>query len=384
MIVGDELLGRWLREYCALGIHRVGTAVDRATNDWFAARLGELGAVVERRRFGFDRYVASTTVTIDGVEVPSEPLYYEAVGTATSIAPRVAVLPALFGHGSSPELDDEIAAARANGASVLVVATDNPLGELQMPNRAPRVASGFPVVLVAGRHASALRAGAVDVDFVADVAAATSDNIVATFGPPSSDAIVLATPLSGWFTCAAERGTGIAVLLALAARLAPRHPVVAIGAPAHELLPHVGLASLLQHFDLDPRLVVHLGANVAMCAPADGGGPPVLAPDWSDPRAAMHGGRAVFARMDEQRFAVVAAALGVLGLAPVLDPPRWFGEGEMWAEATSGPLLSFVGTGPRFHTPADVVDITTDDAALALVTRAIGDAVEALLAMGEA
>jgi hypothetical protein len=90
----------------------------------------------------------------------------------------------------------------------------------------------------------------------------------------------------------------------------------------------------------------------------------------------------VFARLDHPSVRPAAEALGAAGLHPLVDPPRWHGEGALWAAASGAPLLSFVGTSPLFHTPADVPENTTSPSALAIVHRAVGDAIEACLAAG--
>lgn len=63
--------------------------------------------------------------------------------------------------------------------------------------------------------------------------------------------------------------------------------------------------------------------------------------------------------MNAARFAAIAPALATLGEASRLDPPRWVGEGALWAEASPAPLRSFDGIGPQFHTPADTPAATT-------------------------
>lgn len=367
-----DALSGWLAAYCALGDHRTGTAADRATIGWFADELAALGGTVAVQPFTFERFDGTADVTIDGRDVPAEPLAYEGVGTVSTSSPLVGVTAALGGDRPSAELGALIDAALAAGAPAAVIATEHPLGELQLPNRFPRIGSGLPVALVAGREAEALSGGRVAVSLRGRIVPGESANVVAAFGDGPRP-VVLATPLSGWFTCAAERGTGIAVLLGLVAGLidlAPGRPLVVVGTSGHELLPHVGVAAVLPTLDLDPALIVHLGANVAIAAPDPSTGEMALAP-----------GRAVFARLDPSRVTPVTDALAPTGLAPVVDPPRWLGEGAPWADAhAAAPLLSFVGASPVFHTPADVPESTTCAAALAAVTTAIGDAIGAVTA----
>lgn len=359
-------LYRLVEDYAALGEHRTGSAVDAATRDWFCAELQRRGGSVERRPFRFDRYDSEVEVRIDGRCVAALALYYEALGSVASDSPHVAAIAALDSDGGAAALAQTIADARAAAAGVAVVATLNPLGELQAPNRWPQPGSGFPVVLVPGREANALRTGKVSVQWRAALAQASSENILATFGDTAAvPPLLIATPLSGWFGCAAERGTGIALALALAAHVAARHPVLVVGSPGHELLPHIGLAALLAHGLSAPALVVHLGANVAL-GQRDVAGAMGFAPQ-----------RAIGTRMDAGRHAALCPWLERLGVTPRLDPPRWVGEGALWALAVQAPLISFVGIGPQFHTPADTPEQTTSPELLQTAFDAISGALDA-------
>ena len=59
-----------VREYAGLGAHhRTGTAEDARTLDWFDDRLRGLGAATERQPWTFDRYDAEWSVAVDGAEV---------------------------------------------------------------------------------------------------------------------------------------------------------------------------------------------------------------------------------------------------------------------------------------------------------------------------
>lgn len=134
-----------------------------------------------------------------------------------------------------------------------------------MPNRGPGPGTGLPVVLVPGRAAAALLAGRTQVRFSARIVTGTSENLLARFGDAGRALpLLIATPLSGWFASAAERGSGIALAIALAERFASRHPVQVLGSPGHELLPHIGLQALLADVQPQASLIVHLGANVAL------------------------------------------------------------------------------------------------------------------------
>ena len=366
---GAELF-RVVVDYAALGDHRAGTEVDARTLDWFAAALQRIGGTVERQPFDFQRFDGSSRVTIYGQAIDSLPLYYEGIGEVHSDHPFVAALDPLSDHSqTSDALNAAIAQAKAAGADVAVVATLNPLAALQIPNRTPQVPGGLPVVLVPSGVAERIQHGAVHVDYSGRIVPGHSANVMASFGDQSQPPIVLATPLSGWFRCAAERGTGIAVTMALAQRLAAQgRSVLVVGTSAHEL-PYLGLEAFVRAHHLTPRLVIHLGANVALGE---------AAPGSSALQFAAH--RVANVRMPSDAIDRLRASLAMMQLQPTANPPLWFGESKLWVESQPAPVISFVGLGPQFHTPLDVPQTTTSPDLLRRADEGIGGAIDAFLA----
>ena len=120
---------------------------------------------------------------------------------------------------------------------------------------------------IAGRHFQRI-AGANDQG--QDAAGLNPDAVVvrSVNAGPSEDAekgdfthpVVVTTPLSGWFGCAGERGTGIAIALELAKRLASSYPVTVVGATGHEL-EYYGAKRHLETMAVQPAAVVHVGRN---------------------------------------------------------------------------------------------------------------------------
>src|SRR6185312_9725361 len=81
-----------------------------------------------------------------------------------------------------------------------------------------------PVVGVAGREGQALKAAAqagadARLRIAGRMQPGRADNVVARLAGPGKP-LVLSTPKSGWFHCAGERGSGIAIWLGLARHLA--------------------------------------------------------------------------------------------------------------------------------------------------------------------
>ncbi len=366
---GDRLFGL-VEAYAELGDHRTGSDVDAATSDWFAAELEARGAVVETFPFDFDVYEAEASVAIDGQSVDSLPLFYEAVGSLETATPAVAELQ--FVGGFLPgEVDQVVASARADAPTsvgAVVLATRGHGNRLVALNRAPELRDGTPSVLVAGRELDALTDGSIRVRWEARIAPGSSTNVIGLVGGSAPDPYVIATPLSGWFACAGERGTGIALALEAAKELAATHPVLVVGTAGHEL-EYLGQRRLLPELSsrIDrPRAVVHLGAGVAVGELAEGGG--FSAPALRLAMVAARGGAS----------ASLAEVLRPAGYEVGPGPAIWPGEGEAWRQH-GAPTLSLISAVERIHTRDDLPEQTTSPAILADVHRAIVDAMQRLV-----
>jgi hypothetical protein len=349
-----------VREYAALGAHhRTGTAEDARTLDWFEDRLRALGAGTERQPWSFDRYDAEWSVTVDGAEVPALPLFYEGTGEVESATPLVASAGAVSA-GTLPRWETIVAAARSAGAPVAVVATTAPSGGLVAPNRSPaQPGSGLPALLVAGALAERLQTAPVRARIAARIAGSRTSNVIGRIGPgPDRDRLLLTTPLSGWFRCAGERGTGIAVMLAVAERLAAEGvPLLVNGNSGHELI-DVG-AHRFAETKPAARAVFHFGASVA-------------AGERHGDDLRLTDGLAIRAWVPGAGLAL-AAAFAPLGKTPVVmadaeraRPASWVGEARVWC-TLDRPLISMAGGFPLFHTPEDVPERATSPALLARV-----------------
>ncbi len=366
MDVGEQLYAT-VREYADLGAHhRTGTAEDARTLDWFEDRLRRLGATTERQPWTFDRYDAQWSVTVNAAEVPALPLFYEGTGATDSRRPLVAAATAVSA-GAFPEWATIAAGARSTGAPLAVVATRSPSGGLLAPNRTPAArASGLPALLVAGDLGERLPGAAVRARLTARIAEGRSSNVIARIGAGADrDRIGLTTPLSGWFRCAGERGTGIAVMLAVAQQLTSEGvPLLVNGNSGHELID----LGAHRFADTKPsvRALVHFGASVAAGQP-DGAG--LRLTEGLTVRAWLPGAEAA-----------LAAAFAPLGKTPlaVADadrarPDAWVGEARAWC-TLGRPLVSMAGGFPLFHTPEDVPERATTPALLERVYHAVLDA----------
>ncbi|MEM9465217.1 MAG: hypothetical protein AAGA90_07575 [Actinomycetota bacterium] len=355
---GNTLYGL-VERYYDIGTHRAGTDGDRATVDWYGAELTRRGLAVERRAEPFDRYVTTSALTADGVAIDHIPLFYEWTGSITTDEVRVLAADAKAG-GRDGDLDHVLDPAQG----AVAIATTHPDGSLVAVNREPRPHDGAPTVLIAGRDfATVDAADAVHLDLTAAIEPGTTTNLIArsaTTGPP----IVLTTPLTGWFGCAGERGTGVAVLLDLVERFA-EYPILVLATGGHEL-DYLGVRRWVASSPEPLRAIVHVGASVA-----------VDAPDPDDGRRRLVPTRLAMTDLAGAPADRVGAALAPASFVFRPDTTGWLGESEVLCDL-GVPMISFTGSGIDFHTPEDTPSRATSPAALATVADAIGDAIEAV------
>jgi hypothetical protein len=369
---GDERAGmtrlgarlyEMVEEYATIGAHhRTGTPEDARTLDWFEDRVRARGANTERQPWSFDRYDAEWSVIVDGAEVAALPLFYEGTGELESTTPLVAEVSAVP-FGTFPEWTKIVSDARKRGAPVAVVATRSPSGGLAAPNRSPgQRNSGLPALLVAGALSERLQKASVRARLAARIVDGRTSNIIGRIGPgPDRDRILLTTPLSGWFRCAGERGTGIAVMLAVADRLAAEGvPILVNGNSGHELI-DLG-AHRFAETKPAARAIFHFGMGVA-AGVRDGDD--LRLTEGLKIRASVPGASTALADV----FAPLARTFIVIPDAERARPESWFGESGVWC-TLDRPLISAAGGFPLFHTPEDVPAQATTPALLEHVYRA--------------
>lgn len=352
-----------VQTYASLGDHRTGTDVDHSTARWMADALASRGLEVGLEPLSFDQWRSSSRLLAAGLEVFHLPVYYEWTGSIDTTDVHVGSFDPISG-GFPEVLTAPIEHARASGAAAAVLVTQHPNGSLVAVNRVLGAAgSGVPTVLVAGRDHGQLRSGRVELRLAAEVVAGTTANVVATNGVAGRP-LMLTTPLNGWFGCAGERGTGIAVLLDLVERFADR-PLLVVATGGHELGFFGAHRWVAAHRDVQPSAIVHVGASVA------------VEEDAGDGRRRLATTRMALTSVPTRRAGALAAPLARAGLDLRADNERWIGEGEAWSRI-GVPLLSFTGAGVDFHTPEDTPERATSPDALAAVAAAIGDAAQAL------
>ena len=320
--------------YDALGLHRTGTPTDEATRSWVAEMLAP-DLDVTSEPYTFDRFDSQTRLVADGAAVDHHAHFYEAVGAHREVEPAIVGVDTIS-NWIAPDLPARIASARTGGATALVVATTGTDGRLVAFNRSIEIGSGLPVVLVAERDLGRLRAATqVRLDYSATITPTTSANVVARGGEDGPQVLVT-TPLTGWFTCAGERGPGIALAVNLAARLAEHARVTFLATTGHELH-YIGARRWLNGpgADYQPDGVVHLGASMA-----------------TGPAVGSFTGELVHSHLPAPATASIGDVYAGGEQTFVGEPEQWVSEAKEWISRTNH-LLSYSGLFPLFHTPDD-------------------------------
>ena len=375
-------IARDVAAYAELGDHRTGWPADDAASDWLVAELTAAGLIAERRPFSFPLVRPEPSwVEVDGARVPGAPLYDGGVTEPAGLAGRLTDDP--------DQADDAVLVLR--GAPIAAHGSGRPWGEARpagvillsgdpegavLHRNAERIDAPFavPVLQVARRDAGPIKAALASEGRGILVVRArrepgTATNVIAalpaTLGTPdpADAAVVLMTPKSGWGPCAAERGGGIAIELALARHLAAlperRQAVRLLFTSGHELA-HYGLCSLLRD---DPELGdgvalwVHLGASIGAKIP--------------QPSRVFAG--------DEGARATLLAALDAEGAELYESQAPGVIPGGEAREILDRPYVSIAGGHAYFHSENDTVEKATDAERVARFGRAFLRLVEPLV-----
>jgi hypothetical protein len=389
-LAGAALYNDVLR-YDGLGEHRTGTAVDLATSDWLDDALRAAGYSVERQAFAAPVFeLDSAVVAVGNTRLDAFPIWTPQAGEASGpLSPQarrgaVAVLSFPPGTGAALGVAEAyrrpIRAAIDAGAVAVVAITENPLGELVAFNAPPNVAPWtVPVAAVAGADGPGLLAGAragaiAHVRLKGAMRPGAADNVVARRPGPGKP-LILSTPKSGWFHCAGERGSGVAIWLGLARHLAarPDRNLVLMTASGHEFDGYGGhlFAERLAPPPAEAAGWVHIGANVASYDFALEAGK--LARRPTPPAGRRLAVSQALLPAAKQAFA------GQPGYAEPADIDASAAPGEIAEYQRRGyrPLVGMVAPHPLHHTRRDRADVTGPEL-LEPVARGLASLIEKL------
>lgn len=305
-----------LEAWVAIGGKGSGGPGDRDSGAWMESRLRLFGYRTQRQAFRAPFLnVRTAALTLGNASVQGlaqAPASVTGPGGVTGgltlgrpTAPTrgalvVVDLPARrWSSVRQPELRTLADEVRASGAAGLILVTNGPTGEaiaLNAPAGAPPF--GVPTLVLAPKDAGPVLAAAREgrtARLVIDGRAGRRDafNLIGRIDRGAGRTVVLSTPRSGWFTCAGERGPGIALWMALLpwmAKTLTRHDIVVVTASGHEY-ENLGAEAFLHREAPAPErtaLWVHLGAGIAARDWAET--PQGLAPlDRPDPARVMMG-----------------------------------------------------------------------------------------------
>lgn len=378
-----------IEQYSQQGFHRTGTTVDERSGDWLFDHVRRIGLEPSRERFALSRVdPGDCRAVVGGRPIAGLPLFDGAFTAAEGIRGRLGPI------GSDAEIGLVSAPPNTAGAG--------PIGEARRRNRhkaivfvtrggrpglCPGNADAFlkpfgpPVLQVSSDHWALLnehaeRRSEIELHAAASRTLSTSFNVTTSIparGGGSLPPLVVMTPRSGWYTCASERGGGIACWLEVMRTLsrAPmRREVVFVASSGHEL-GHLGIDVFAAN---RPGLVssavgwMHFGANIGAAVRPDPA--PAPAADDADRRhatAAVSGGNTIQAS-DDASEAMLSEALTANGLGISRRVPRGTvpgGEAEV-VHKGGGKYVSVIGSNALFHNLADAGVATVN---LPIITR---------------
>lgn len=279
-----------LERYAGFGVKASGGPGDNASGAWLEEMLQGWGYACRRQVFEvpyFDIRQASLSagearaaVVPQAVVAPTgaggltAPLRLASERGELAGAIALVVLPyKRWASLADPAAARPLADAFARGAAAAVEVTTGPTGEaiaLNVSTHKP----GFqrPVALLAPKEAAPFlaaaaegRTGTLVVD--GEGGRRPAFNVIARLERKAARTVVISTPRSGWFACAAERGSGLAVWLSLARWLAKAghgFNVELLATSGHEYEYLGGEQYLTQApRPADTHLWVHIGASAA-------------------------------------------------------------------------------------------------------------------------
>jgi hypothetical protein len=357
----QDRLGTVIRAFDEQGFHRTGTVVDRRSGVWLANEVRQIGLEPVLEEFSLSRVdPLHASLEVNGRKIEGLPLFDGGFTDAAGVVGKLGNLnsDAAIGLTQIPPNAAQTGALgdarRQDKHEAIVVITRG-----RRPGFCPSNADSFlhpfgpPVLQVASDEAPFLgdcaRQGAKAV-LTAHAERLQAKAFNVTTVVPGTDKslapLVVMTPRSGWWSCASERGGGVACWLEIlrtirAARAA--RDVLFVASSGHEL-GHLGLDAFIdRRAGLVPaaKAWIHLGANIG---------------------AAYGPGNNLQASDDEMESAMTEAmtktALAIDGRLPRDAAPR--GEAEN-IHRGGGRYISIIGNNDLFHNAsdrgADAVDV---------------------------
>lgn len=354
-----------IRAYEEQGIHRTATEVDRISGEWLAGEVRQAGLKPELENFTIRRVdPIAASFSANGRQIEGVPLFDGGFTDPAGVRGRVGALasdaeigvteiaPNTAGAGALVE------ARRQNRHRAIVVITRG-----GRPGLCPSNAESFlhpfgpPVLQVSSEEATWLGDLAhqpSEAVLIAHVKRTPAEafNVTASIegADKLSPPIVIMTPRSGWWTCASERGGGIACWLELMRAMRgmkPARNVLFVASSGHEL----GQRGIEVHAERQPSLIkssrawIHFGANIGAA---------------QDPANSIQAS-------DDEMERIMAEQITAVGLKIDRRVPRGTvpgGEAGV-VHREGGRYMSIIGRNALFHNPADRGPDAVDPAVIA-------------------
>jgi hypothetical protein len=371
----ERRIERIIQAYSDHGFHRTGTTVDHASANWLRDQIRELSVDATLEPFSIDRVdPISAAVVSDGRRIEGVPLFDAAFTDRQGVSGGLGSLDSDASIGVT-DLVPNAAGAGALGASrkqnrhkaILCITRGGRPG--LCPSNADSFLQPFgpPALQLSDEHAAwlvgqAKRGADATVFAYVTRTPATAFNVTTalTGSDRSLPPLVIMTPRSGWYTCASERGGGIACWLELIRDLRgakPARDVLFVASSGHEL-GHLGINAFVDRRPgIVPRSVawMHLGANIgaanAVVAHPAANPTTAVAPSASLPAArgnTLQSSDDEMQRMLERALAAQSLSVGVR--MPHDRVPG--GEAEI-VHRGGGRYVSVIGSNLLFHNPED-------------------------------
>ncbi len=360
-----------VRAYDAQGIHRTATDVDNRSGVWLRGLAVAAGGQAATETFRLGRVdIHDAFVQCGDRRLEALPLFDGSFTDAAGLRGRLGPAGSdvefpvvrLDQAGISTEGQRLADLRRSTSHRAIIVVTDGARPGLT-PTNAVAFASpyGLPALQVGSDHGAWLDARASERAAAHVLAHATRTpadavNVVATVTGRRAELapVIVMTPRSGWWQCAAERGGGLVCWLETirhVAALKPARTVLFVASSGHEL-GHQGLDAFIEH---RPGIIktahawMHFGANIGAA-----GGRPRLQSSSEE-----IGAMAV--------AAMTAAGTGVDQRVPIGNTPG--GEARN-VHLGGGRYVSLLGSSPFFHSRDDRWPAAVDVPALTRFARA--------------
>jgi len=383
--------------YASFGLHRFGSAGDRATADWIAGEMKQAGFDVSFQPvvLGRQYVVEQASAEAAGTTVEATPFWWPPEDRASfrlsaplardgDAAGKILLLDLPFDRGAylGPGHRAAISEAAAKKPAAILLTIGNPADDRFAYNVTQEDAPWpVPVIVVGAKSRAAFeRALAAGTPVTFDVRGyyerdVAGRNVIAEIGTGRGPTIVVSTPMTGWYSCVCERGPGIANFLALARTVAaerwPAH-FVFIATAGHEI-GHGGMELFLKHGAPAPKDTlawIHFGSSNACYGFAKG-----ARTDRPEEERYLVLSKSAVALTDEA-FANVAAKR-------LVTEKQAVGELRDVHAAGYANFLGMAGRHRTFHTPSDDLGATGPEI-LEPVARAFVDAARKIVERSDA